>query len=180
MRTWLSCIIPLGATTFYHSVPTLFHTSRFCRWTSERNITSFPDRMISLCKSWALLSLSIVELMVYLPVEISTAVLSIYLCNMVMYNMVSYHVVGVVFLTQSPSLTRSNERNGSFRIELVIWYGTFLALAVVKSYLNLLACSGIWAPVNCPIYFFCLKIIWFIFTQSPCQRDNDTCSCRSI
>jgi hypothetical protein len=59
------------------------------------------DRMISLCTSWALFSLSIVALMVYLPVEISTAVLSFYL-----YNMVSYHVVGVVFLTQSPSLTQ--------------------------------------------------------------------------
>ena len=72
--------------------------------------------MISLCTSWALFSLSIVALMVYLPVEISTAVLSFYL-----YNMVPYHVVGVVFLTQSPSFNAHlTERNGSFRIELVI------------------------------------------------------------
>ena len=72
--------------------------------------------MISLCTSWALFSLSIVALMVYLPVEISTAVLSFN-----QYNMVPYHVVGVVFLTQSPSFNANlTERNGSFRIELVI------------------------------------------------------------
>ena len=78
---------------------------------------SFPalsisnDRMISLCTSWALFSLSIVALMVYLPVEISTAVLSFYL-----YNMVPYHVVGVVFLTQSPSFN-ANLTNEMGRLE---------------------------------------------------------------
>ena len=92
--------------------------------------------MISLCTSWALLSLSIVTLMVYLPVEISTAVLSFYL-----YNMVPTMLLGSYFLLNPLLQRKSNERNGSFRIELVIWYGTFLALAVVKSYLNLLACS---------------------------------------
>ena len=37
-----------------------------------RDVARGSDRMISLCTSWALLSLSIVALMVYLPVEIST------------------------------------------------------------------------------------------------------------
>jgi hypothetical protein len=117
--------------------------------------------MISLCTSWALLSLSIVTLMVYLPVEISTAVLSFYL-----YNMVPTMLLGSYFLLNPLLQRKSNERNGSFRIELVIWYGTFLALAVVKSYLNLLACSGIWAPVNCPIFFSVWKISTCLFKLS--------------
>ena len=65
-----------------------------------RDVARGSDRMISLCPSWALLSLSIVTLMVYLPVEISTAVLSFYL-----YNMVPTMLLGSYFLL-NPLLQR--------------------------------------------------------------------------
>jgi len=141
-------------------------SSKFELWFNIRKSCWKFDRMIGLCTSWALLSLSIAVLMVYLPMEISTAVLSSYLDNMV-----PTMLLGSYFLLNPLLQRKSKERNGSLRIEQVIWYGTFLALAVVKSYLNLLACSGIWASVSCQIFslwIFFLTFLCFPRVNGPC------------
>ena len=80
-----------------------------------RDVARGSDRMISLCISWALLSLSNIVPMVPQSVEISTSVLSLY-----PYNMVPTMVYRVAFLYEIYRQRQSRHLENVPLVELVI------------------------------------------------------------
>ena len=73
----------------------------------------------------------------------------------------------MIFLSESSSLTQNLTNEGLFGIEIATRCAISLALrsasGVVDLYFYLLACSGMWASVNFPIFFYFFEIFFTFY-----------------